>query len=209
MKAGSKRSEWLYGHTAGQVSDMTKNYTVPASITAASLGTSFTWNGYNALTSSTAPNSATSTFTYDSFARPASRTAANGSVTNFAYSTSAPHWTLATTGTRWSKTTVDGFGRSIKEEAGYNTGSTPTTVSIAETIHAPCACTPVGEVWKTSLPYAPGGTVYWTEHLYDALGRTLQVKQPSNSGTTTYSYSGAVVTVTDPSPQAMDSLIRV
>ena len=39
---------------------MTKNYTVPASITAASLGTSFTWNGYNALTSSTAPNSATS-----------------------------------------------------------------------------------------------------------------------------------------------------
>ena len=152
-----------YGHTASQVSDMTKNYTVPASITAASLGTSFTWNGYNALTSSTAPNSATSSFTCDSYARPASLTAANGSVTNFAYSTSAPHWTLATTGTRWSKSTVDGFGRSIKEEAGYNTGTTPTTVSIAETIHAPCACTPVGKAWKTSLPYAPGGAVYWTE----------------------------------------------
>ena len=34
--------------------------------------------------------------------------------------------------------------------------------------------------------------------LYDALGRTLQVKQPLSSGTTTYSYSGIVVTVTDP-----------
>lgn len=39
---------------------------------------------------------------------------------------------------------VDGFGRPMKVESGYNTGSTPTTVSIVGTLNAPCACTPVG-----------------------------------------------------------------
>jgi len=38
--------------------------------------------------------------------------------------------------------------------------------------------------------------VYWTE--YDALGRTTRVIQPNNSGTTTYTYWGNLVTVTDP-----------
>ena len=50
-----------------------------------------------------------------------------------------------------------------------------------------------------SLPHAPatGTPVYWTENVYDALGRTVQVKQPNGSGTATYSYSGATVTSTD------------
>ena len=125
--------------------------------------------------------------------------------------------TTATTGTRWTKTTVDGFGRTIKVEAGYNTGVTPTTVSVVDTMYAPCACTPVGKLWKTSLPHAPGAaTVYWTETLYDALGRTVQVIQPNGTGTTTYSYSGAAVTVTDPTGKwktsetdSLGNLIRV
>jgi hypothetical protein len=92
----------------------------------------------------------------------------------------------------------------MKAESGYMSGGSLTVVSTVETKNAPCACTPVGKVWKTSMPYAPGGTVFWTEHLYDALGRTVQVIQPpataggAISGTTTYSYSGVTVTVTDP-----------
>jgi RHS repeat-associated protein len=187
-----------YSHNATQTTASTHNYAVPSAMTAGSLSTSFTWNGYNAVTSTTGPNSATASFSYDSYARPASKTAPNGQVTNFTYSSSAPHWTLATTGTRWSKTTVDGFGRAVKAETGYNNGATPVTVSIVETKYTPCGCTPIGKLWKTSLPYAPGGTVYWTEHVYDALGRTIQVKQPNNRGTTSYSFVGPTVTVTDP-----------
>ena len=74
---------------------------------------------------------------------------------------------LATTGTRWSKTTVDGFGRAVISESGYNNGAQATTVSVVKTVYTPCGCTPVGKLLKSSLPYAPGaGTVYWTEHVY-------------------------------------------
>ncbi|MBI2685178.1 MAG: RHS repeat-associated core domain-containing protein [Acidobacteria bacterium] len=187
-----------YGHTAAQVMDENKNYAVPKSVSGGSLTTSMSWNSYNAPMSSTGPNSDTMSFSYDTYARPATTTAPNGSVTNYTYASSGPFWKLATTGTRWSKTWIDGFGRPLKVESGYNTGSTPTTVSIVETKYTPCACTPIGKLWKTSLPYAPGGTPIWTEHVYDALGRTVQVIQPNGSGTTATSYSGVEVTVTDP-----------
>ena len=109
-----------------------------------------------------------------------------------------PYVTLATTGTQWTRTIADGFGRPKRVDTGYKTGSTPTTVSMVEMKYTPCACTPMGKVWKTSLPYAPGApTVYWTENVYDALGRTVQVIQPNGSGTATTSYSGPVVTKTD------------
>jgi len=52
----------------------------------------------------------------------------------------------------------DGFGRSVKVEAGDSGG----TKSIVETEYGPCPCSPVGKVWRMSQPYAPSGTVYWT-----------------------------------------------
>ncbi len=51
---------------------------------------------------------------------------------------------------------------------------------------------------KVSQPYAPGGTVYWIEYTYDALGRTTSVKAPDGQSTTTYLYQGNTTTVTDP-----------
>ncbi|WP_155121324.1 hypothetical protein [Bryobacter aggregatus] len=62
-----------------------------------------------------------------------------------------------------------------------------------------CACSPMGKLKRSSLPYAPGGTAYWTTYTYDGLGRTLSVVQPSSSGTTTYLYEGNTVKVTSPS----------
>lgn len=190
-----------YGHGATQTRDANRNYAVPSAMTAGSLSSSFSWNGANEMTSTTGPNGATASASYDSYLRPASRTAPNGSVTTFTYGSSVPYWTKATTGTRWTKTTVDGFGRAMTSESGTISGANSVTVSLVDTKHAPCACTPVGKLWKTSLPYAPGtagGSKLWVEHYYDALGRTVEVRQPSAAGSTTYEYTGVVVKVIDP-----------
>ena len=48
------------------------------------------------------------------------------------------------------------------------------------------------------MPYAPGGTEYWTTYTYDGLGRTLSVQKPDGASTTTYSYLGNQTAVTDP-----------
>ena len=47
------------------------------------------------------------------------------------------------------------------------------------------------------LPHAPGEPPVWTEHVYDASGRTLSVTAPDGS-VTTYSYQGNTTTITDP-----------
>ena len=107
---------------ATQTRDANRNYAVPSAMTAGSLSSSFSWNGANEMTSTTGPNGATASASYDSYLRPASRTAPNGSVTTFTYGSSVPYWTKATTGTRWTKTTVDGFGRAMTSESGTISG---------------------------------------------------------------------------------------
>ncbi|MBL0159888.1 MAG: hypothetical protein IPP47_22765 [Bryobacterales bacterium] len=173
------------------------NYMVPSTVTPnseANLASSAQWDSLLRLTSATGPNGATMTVAgYDAASRPGTTTSATGVVTSFTYSNSAPQ-VRATVNGRWTRTSYDGLGRTVKVESG--TGDT--VVSIVETVYGPCACTPLGKVQKVSRPYAPGGTVYWTEYTYDALGRTLSVIQPGNSGTTTYAYTGNTVTVTDP-----------
>ena len=88
----------------------------------------------------------------------------------------------------------------LKVETGYQTSTAPsitrTTVSVVDTLYTPCGCSPLGKTWKVSLPHAPGGTVYWTEYVYDALGNLIKVTEPNPAGgdnlETTYTYSGAV-----------------
>src|SRR5229473_1028471 len=89
---------------------------------------------------------------------------------------------------------MDGFGRTIKTETGYST----TTVSTVDTVYLPCGCSPLGKMTKTSQPYAPGGTVYWTTNTYDGSGRTVSTQSADGSSTTNYVYQGNTVTVTDP-----------
>ena len=52
----------------------------------------------------------------DAYARPAETTSPTGAVMTYSYATSAPWTTRATTNGRWVKTTVDGFGRTVKVE---------------------------------------------------------------------------------------------
>ncbi len=118
---------------------------------------------------------------------------AHGVLTTYAYSYN-PHVTTATTGGRFTRTTLDGLGRNIKVETGDAGG----TKSVVDTEYDSCACSPIGKVKRVSQPYAPGQTPVWTTYTYDALGRPAQVDLPGGSGTTTTSYLGNVTAVTDP-----------
>ncbi len=186
--------------SGGQSVDITlassANYSAPSVITPndeSNLAETLTYTSFHGLATDTGPNSASSSRSYDQHARRTSSTSAQGATTSYTYDNTQA-WTKATSNGRWTKTYMDGLGRTIKVETGYDT----TIVSTAETEYDSCACSPLGKVKRTSLPYAPGGTVYWTAYTYDCLGRTLSVAQPGNSGTTTYVYEGNMVTVTDP-----------
>ncbi|MGD1098721.1 MAG: hypothetical protein ABSB35_42955 [Bryobacteraceae bacterium] len=51
---------------------------------------------------------------------------------------------------------------------------------------------------QTAMPHVVGGTPVYTAYTYDGIGRTLSVVSPDGASTTTYSYQGNLVTVTDP-----------
>ncbi len=184
------------GYTVAVTPDAGKNYAAPSVVTPNSvsdLAESYTWTGFLGLATETGPNSATASVSYDAQGRPSSSISPHGATTTYEYQTAAPAWTKATTNGRWVKTTYDGLGRTVKTETGHGT----TTVSIVETEYDSCACSPLGKVKRASLPYAPGGTVYWTTYSYDCLGRTLSVTAPDASATS-YVYEGNTVKVTDP-----------
>ncbi len=92
----------------------------------------------------------------------------------------------------------DGFGRTVLTQSGYVSGSTDIAVSQVDTQYEPCACSPLGRVKRVSRPYLGANPQYWTEYTYDQMRRTTAVIQPAGSGSTTYSYQGNAVTVTDP-----------
>ena len=159
--------------------------------------TSLVYAGSWAVTSVADPNGATGTTTYDGLRRPTQTTIPDGAVTNYTYAYAGMNGATAnqqtaTLGTRFKRTTLDGFGRVTRVETGHDA----TTVSQVDTQYAPCACSALGKLWRTSQPYAPGGTPVWTTNAYDASGRTLTVTAPDGS-VIRYSYSGNQTTVTD------------
>ena len=159
------------------------------------MATSVSYASSWATTGVTNANGAASSTTYDAYGRPLYSTAPDGAVTSYSYSYSPTNLQTATVGSpsRWTKTTLDGFGRTIKVE----TGSGTTTASTVDTEYAPCACSPLGKLYRVSQPYAPNGTPLWTTYGYDGMGRTLTVTAPDGS-VTSYAYLGDSTTVTDP-----------
>ncbi|MFN7919438.1 MAG: RHS repeat-associated core domain-containing protein [Bryobacteraceae bacterium] len=173
-----------------------QNNAVPGAMTPNSNGamaTSMNWNSFLGLTQVTGANGASASQQFDIYGRKTQSTSPTGAVTTYAYSYNPPVVT-ATTGTRWVKSTQDGFGRPIKDETGYGT----TTVSVVDTEYAPCGCTPIGKMKRVSRPHAPGATQYWTTYNYDALGRTVSVVAADGASTSTYTYVGNTVKTTDP-----------
>jgi hypothetical protein len=128
----------------------------------------------------TSPNGTAAYTHYDSYGRvdytlAASQVAgqAAGARTDYTYSYATPWSITATTqggsGSRWTRTVLDGLGRTASVQAGYGS----TTVSLMDTEYAPCACSPLGKMSRQSQPYAPGDTKVYTTYTYDALGRTI------------------------------------
>jgi len=185
-----------------------------------SLATSVSYAASWAVASVTGPNGAPGVTTYDSYGRPATTTSPDGLVTNYTYTyypsantqTATINQPAPLSGTRWKRTTLDGFGRTIRLETGHD----GVTVSTVDTQYAPCACSPLGKVSAVSQPYAPGATPVWTTYTYDGSGRTLSVTLPDGASVTRYSYQGNQTTVTDPagkwktsSTDAMGNLLAV
>jgi hypothetical protein len=63
--------------------------------------------------------------------------------------------------------TADNVTCTARVQTGYGT----TTVSEVDTVYAPCACSPIGEMCQETQPYLPpNSSPPATTHTYDALG---------------------------------------
>ena len=182
-------------------------YLVPSAITPnsnSSLSSSFTWASFLGLTQTTGPNGATLSVGYDAAARPSTTTSPTGATTTYTYN-NAPGTeaqVVATSNGRWTRTTLDGLGRTVQSDTGTGSVTDANVVSRVLTVYGPCACTPIGKLQQISRPFNPNavqtGEPFYTTYSYDPLGRTTQVTLPDASSHTTYAYSGNTVTVTDP-----------
>ena len=202
------------GQTVSIAVSADTNYSLPGVLTPNgndNLATSIAYNAAFAVTGVSGANGASTQTTYDNYGRPATSTSADGAVTSYSYAYSPPTQT-ATLGTRWKRTTMDGFGRTVMVETGHDS----TTVAVVETQYAPCACSPLGKLYRVSQPHAPGFQPIWaTTYAYDGSGRTLSVTAPDGSATS-YVYQGNNTTVTDPAGKwkklttdAFGNLVRV
>ncbi len=189
------------GHSVAVTNSSSANYAAPSLITPNSqsnLSTSMTWNLFLAPTSQTGPNGATSSMTYDAWGRVATSTSPSGAVTTYTYANysgttgatvtakvTSSGGTLPQGNGRYTLTTHDGLGRPVKVERHDSGG---TLVSTVDTFYDSCGCSPLGKMKKTSMPYAPTGTEYWTVYNYDGMGRTISVVAADGASTTSYTY---------------------
>ncbi len=187
--------EWTYSAS--------NNFGAPTQITpnsSANLQTTMNWNTLLQPTSSSTPNGNTAGAVYDTLNRLVYQSGSDGVAVTTYYNDDVNQSQTVTAYSK-SRTTYDGLGRPIKVET--LDPSNNAVKSTVDTEYDSCACSPAGKLKRQSMPYAPGGTVLWTNYVYDGLGRTLQIIQPHTSGsgsagTTTYAYAGNRVTVTDP-----------
>jgi YD repeat-containing protein len=174
------------------------NYAAPSLLTVGSLSQSFTYTQYLSPLTATGSNADMNSVVYLDISRPTSTTspAPYNLQTNYTY----PSVNVATAAVngRWTRTTKDGLGRTIKVENGTGTIADANVVSQTDTAYDSCGCSPLGKLKQASLPHARGAGAIWTTYTYDGIGRTLSVLQPDGASTTTYSYQGNTVTATDP-----------
>ncbi len=92
---------------------------------------------------------------------------------------------------------------SRRVRAGYQGGErerriTTTPVSVVDTQYAPSGCSPMGQVYRVSMPYAGGGSATaWTTYAYDERGRIASVTAADGS-VTQYTYVANMTTIVDP-----------
>ncbi|MFN8008407.1 MAG: hypothetical protein U0V70_15570 [Terriglobia bacterium] len=89
--------------------------------TESNLATSLAYTSFLGVTTVTQPNNAQSRVIYDSYGRPSSSISVYGATTTYTYDY-LNRATTATINGRWTKTTTDGLGRTIKVEKGDGAG---------------------------------------------------------------------------------------
>ncbi len=182
------------------------NYSLPGVVTPNSSSPQSTTVSYNSMwgpSSVVSPNGKTATTTYDSWGRPSQSMVPDGAETSYSYSyyPSANQQTAALLPSGsgvWKRTTLDGFGRVVRVENG--TGATNNTpVSVVDTQYAPSGCSPMGQVYRVSMPYAGSGSPSaWTTYAYDERGRIASVTAVPDGSVTQYTYVANMTTITDP-----------
>ena len=155
------------GHYVSILTNADSQYSLPGVITPngnSAMSTSMTYTSSFAVATMTGLNGAQSSTTYDAYGRPASSTIPDGATATYAYTyppTQLPTQTTTVNG-RWTKTTLDGFGRVIQVDTGHGAVSLANTITRVVTQYAPCGCSPLGKLWRVSKPYDPnvvGSTV--------------------------------------------------
>lgn len=157
----------------------------------------------------TGPNGLSTSIRYDSLCRKVEQKRPDGTKTTWAYAWSPGYatgmdWqdhsvtrtTETTDGTAPAKVYNDALGREVRKLT-YGDNNKPILQDTTYNAR--------GLVEAATLPYYegkfPGDATYWVTTEYDALGRTLAVHKPDQSGTpqtTRYQYQGHTITVTDP-----------
>ncbi len=113
------------GREVAITTSSTTAYSLPSVLTPNSdtnLSTSVSYTSFFAVASAAGPNGVTTSTSYDTYGRASSSTSADGATVNYTY-TYNPNTVKATVGggtdARWTKTTLDGFGRTLKAESGH------------------------------------------------------------------------------------------
>ena len=172
------------------------NYAAPDTFTTQSYGQNLAYNAWLGVTGTTGLNGEQLSVAYDYYGRPTFSRSPYGAAMFYAYATSLPFQQTKTGPDGFTRTTLDGLGRTIRVERGYSASNIQ---SVVDTVYAPCACSPLGKIQKVSAPYPSGQSASnWTVYSYDGIGRTVSTVQPDGASTTTYSYAGNLTTVTDP-----------
>lgn len=157
------------------------------------LTTSSTFNSSTGLVAtSTDENGQTTSFSYDYLKRLTTITRPDNAQITYAYNDAQRTVTVTTPiqsgSSQQQVTTYDGLGRPVSITTEDSSGAAYSTVATQYD--------PVGRPYKVSNPYT-GTAQYWTTTQLNALGRPTKVILP-DSNLTTYAYSGATTTVTDP-----------
>ena len=174
---GSPAMVWGSDGTVSSASaDPSTDFNAPVTITSQSYQTTLAYNSWLGVTQTKGANEELTSMTYDSYGRPTSGTSpycgsgCYGPTVSYSYGTSTPFTQTKTGPDGVTTTTLDGLGRAILVARGDTSG----VHSYTATTYAPCACSPLAKIQKTSQPYAYGSSASaWTTYTYDGLGRPL------------------------------------
>ena len=175
------------GSTTYASADASTNYAAPLTVSTQSYSETIAYNPWLGVTQTTGLNGEQLSMSYDGAGRPAGGTSPFGAVTTYGYTyaSGAVGATQTVTGPGgFTRSTLDGLGRVVKVEHGADVNNLQ---SVVDTVYTPCSCSPLGKVWKVSMPYPAGqSAAAWTVYSYDGIGRTLSTVQPDGASTTSY-----------------------